>query len=81
MEDEDVLISPASSNEDTMIEIYGKMVSDSLKIDSAPLNKCLDDILALFNSYFILIQKVCFSLKKKTRFNNKKNAVFICDLV
>ncbi len=48
---------PPSAN-DSMVEIYGRMISDSLKIDSSALTTCLNDILKLFTTYFILIQKV-----------------------
>ena len=49
------------------IEMYGKLVSDSLKIDANSLNTCLDDIIRLFESYFSLINKVAIFKKFNTK--------------
>lgn len=45
------------------VEIYGEMISDSLKINNNSLIECLDDILQTLNSYFILLDKVCRFIK------------------
>lgn len=55
----------SSENNNTMddsmrevIEIYGEMISDSLRINNNSLINCLDEILLLLNNYFMLINKV-----------------------
>lgn len=40
------------------IEVYGEMISDSLKINNNSLIDCLDDIIRTLNSYFMLLDKV-----------------------
>lgn len=42
------------------IELYADLINDSLKIDCNPLISSLDEILLIFNNYFILIDKVLF---------------------
>lgn len=48
------------SNYDTtkFVEIYGEMISESLRINNNSLVNCLDEILLVLNSYFLLINKV-----------------------